>query len=199
MKTITYDSIDASSVSKEVGVLREIYFAYSENGLCRICFSLDSEEDFVQELTLLYPYCEIVRYREGERAADSRKSMIGRYCTALQDYLAGRLRKFDLPIDLSLLTPFQRLVLEATAEVGYGEVTTYGEIARRIRRPKASRAVGNALSRNPVPIVIPCHRVIASDGTLGGYSTGLSFKQALLALEGTGCPRSGCASGYTSC
>ena len=92
--------------------------------------------------------------------------------------------RFDLRLDLSELTPFHRRVLLAAAEVPAGKVVSYGEIARRIGRPAGSRAVGQALGRNPVPIVIPCHRVVAAGGQLGGYTGGLDIKRKLLRLEG---------------
>ena len=103
----------------------------------------------------------------------------------LRAYFAGRRRGFDVRIDLRGVTPFQRRVLEATSEVPPGQVVSYGEIARRIGRPHGSRAVGQALGRNPIPIVIPCHRVVASGGGLGGYTGGLAIKRKLLRLEGT--------------
>ena len=102
----------------------------------------------------------------------------------LRAYFAGERRAFDLEIDLRGLTPFQRSVLRAAAEVPAGQVVSYGEIARRIGRPGGSRAVGQALGRNPVPIVIPCHRVIAAGGRLGGYGGGLAIKRKLLRIEG---------------
>ncbi len=101
-------------------------------------------------------------------------------------YLLGQSSKLELDVDLSSITPFQRRVLEETRKVPRGQVSTYAEIARRIGNPKAVRAVGQALRRNPVPIVVPCHRVIASDGTLGGYGGKLRDKRKieLLRLEG---------------
>ena len=87
-------------------------------------------------------------------------------------------------MDLHVLTPFQRDVLRATAWVPFGRVASYGAIAAAIGRPGASRAVGNALGSNPVPILIPCHRIIASDGTVGGFTGGTGLKRKLLGLEG---------------
>ena len=101
----------------------------------------------------------------------------------LDQYFAGRRRSFDVDVDLRPLTPFQRRVLTATARVPYGELTTYLEVARRAGNAHASRAAGQAVGANPIPIVVPCHRVVASDGTLGGYSGGLGAKRRLLALE----------------
>ena len=101
----------------------------------------------------------------------------------LQAYFAGRLRKFSVPCDLNLLPPFTRAVLRITSQIPYGDVRTYQWVAKRLGKPGASRAVGNALARNPIPFVIPCHRVVRSDGTPGGFSLGLSWKKKLQGLE----------------
>jgi len=106
-------------------------------------------------------------------------------------YLAGRLRSFSAPCDLSGLPPFTRSVLKVTAGIPYGEVRSYRWVAERLGQPRATRAVGNALARNPVPIIIPCHRVVRSDGGLGGYALGLSWKRKLLDLEGAPHARGG--------
>ena len=101
----------------------------------------------------------------------------------LRDYLSGRPRFFSAPVDLRRLPPFARAVLRAVIRIPYGEVRSYRWLAQRWGKPKASRAVGNALARNPIPILIPCHRVVRSDGSLGGYALGLSWKKKLLELE----------------
>jgi methylated-DNA-[protein]-cysteine S-methyltransferase len=102
----------------------------------------------------------------------------------LAAYLAGDLRAFEVRTDLALATPFQQIVLPRLAQsVHYGERATYGELARRISRPSASRAVGAALGANPLCVVLPCHRVVASSGALTGYAGGLAAKQFLLELE----------------
>ena len=103
-------------------------------------------------------------------------------CTQLREYFAGERQTFDIPLKLDG-TDFQVSVLEALQEIPYGETTSYGEIARRIGRPKAVRAVGAANGRNPIPIVVPCHRVIGSTGDLTGFGGGLDTKEALLRLE----------------
>ena len=104
-------------------------------------------------------------------------------CAQLGEYFAGCRREFDLPL-APRGTPFQLRVWQALRTIPFGVVRTYGDVARAIGQPLAVRAVGQANGRNPLPIVIPCHRVIASDGTLGGYSSGLNVKHRLLALEG---------------
>lgn len=101
----------------------------------------------------------------------------------LGEYFAGRRRRFDVPLRPTG-TPFQLAVLEALRTIPYGETKSYGDIARQIGRPRAVRAVGMANGRNPLPIVIPCHRVIGADGSLTGFGGGLKAKRHLLALEG---------------
>jgi methylated-DNA-[protein]-cysteine S-methyltransferase len=102
----------------------------------------------------------------------------------LDEYFEGRRRTFDLPVDRSLLGPFARRVLGRTARIPYGQVSTYARVAAAAGSPRASRAAGNALARNPIPIVIPCHRVLRTGGALGGYAGGLNRKARLLELEG---------------
>lgn len=101
----------------------------------------------------------------------------------LDEYFAGRRRSFDLTLS-PRGTEFQQRVWRALCAIPYGAVRNYGDIARAIGQPSASRAVGRANGCNPLPIVVPCHRVIASNGTIGGYSGGLAIKHRLLALEG---------------
>jgi methylated-DNA-[protein]-cysteine S-methyltransferase len=102
----------------------------------------------------------------------------------LDEYFAGRRRAFDLTLDLRLLSAFTRRVLTATAEIPYGEVATYKEVATAAGSPRGFRAAGNALGSNPLPIVLPCHRVLHSGGGLGGYTGGLARKRVLLGIEG---------------
>ena len=111
----------------------------------------------------------------------------------LDAYLSGERKAFDLPFDLVLATPFQRIVLGRLPDaVAYGHRTTYSALAKHIERPTASRAVGAALGANPLCVVLPCHRVVASSGALTGYAGGLAAKRYLLALESrTQAPSSG--------
>lgn len=108
----------------------------------------------------------------------------------LERYFAGELRQFSLPL-APAGTPFQQAVWRALEEIPYGETRSYGEIAGQVGRPKASRAVGAANHRNPIPIVIPCHRVIGAGGTLTGYGGGLDRKRLLLDLERQNRPQKG--------
>lgn len=103
----------------------------------------------------------------------------------LLDYLTGRLKSFDLPLDLTGGTTFQRHVWRALQRVPYSKLRSYQWIAARVGGPQYARAVGNAVGANPLPIVIPCHRIVAHDASLGGFSGGLPMKRKLLSLEGT--------------
>ena len=155
-------------------IIGDIWVAVGEEGLVAIDFDI-SEADFVEHVMEKMH----VRLEQDEK-------QIKVVMEQVKDYLEGKLEKLNLKIDLHGVSPFQRFVLQAAREVPRGQVATYAEIAKRIGKPKAFRAVGQALRRNPIPIVIPCHRVIASDGTLGGYGgkMGSQRKITLLRLEG---------------
>src|SRR5262249_9056140 len=120
---------------------------------------------------------------------EARRAPFGDVIRQLDAYFRGTLRRFDLPL-APAGTPFQQAVWAALREIPYGQTVSYGELARLVGQPGAGRAVGAANGRNPIPIVIPCHRVIGADGRLTGYGGGLSVKAALLALEqrGSGAP-----------
>jgi O-6-methylguanine DNA methyltransferase len=152
--------------------LGALYVAAGPEGLCRLDFGI-SEADFLARLN---PHARIKR----DPAA------LAPVVAQLQAYFTEERTLFELRLDLQALTPFQQSVLQAAQRIPAGTVQTYGQVARAIGKPRASRAVGQALGRNPVPIVIPCHRVVASDGGLGGYSGGggLDSKRWLLRLEG---------------
>jgi len=152
--------------------LGTLFVAVSRRGLCAVDFGR-SEREFFARLDPL------ARLEKNPRAVQHAKEQ-------LRAYFAGNRFDFTLPVDLSSLTPFQRGVLDTTCRIAPGDVWTYHRVAKELGRPKSSRPVGQALAHNPVPIVIPCHRVIASDGSLGGYSggSGLKAKRWLLQLEG---------------
>lgn len=105
----------------------------------------------------------------------------------IRDFLAGKLHEFDLPLDVRA-TPFQQSVYEALLAIPYGETRSYADVARSIGQPTAVRAVGSANGANPIPLVVPCHRVVQSGGKLGGYGGGLRLKKRLLAMERAAAP-----------
>lgn len=152
------------------------FLAATRHGLARLSWTGEHDAgSFRRHLEESFPERPVVR--GGGRLAEARREV--------EEYFEGRRSSFDFPVDLTVLSDFERQVLGTLwEEVSFGEVIPYAELARRIGRPRAARAVGNALGRNPVAIVIPCHRVIRSDGSLGGYMGGLRFKRHLLALEG---------------
>lgn len=151
-----------------------IYVATGLHGLVSVDFGVTQEE-----------FLTNVRKHTGGEARRS-PEQVARCSREIREYLEGDRTDLDIEVDLSAVTPFQRSVLEEATRVPRGQVATYGEIAQRIGQPKASRAVGQALRRNPVPIVVPCHRVVSSDGTLGGYGGKLGSRRKieLLRLEG---------------
>ena len=124
--------------------------------------------------------------RKLNRSIEPNAKKIVPYARELQEYLNGKRSAFTIPIDWSLFRPFQREALQAVFRIPYGETCTYHDIALEIGRPNASRAVGRANATNPMPIIIPCHRVIGRDGKLHGYGggEGLKTKEWLLRLEG---------------
>lgn len=119
-------------------------------------------------------------------AALHNESELSQYAAnQLELYFQGRLQHFELPLDMSEMTTFRQQVLQLTSQIPYGTTTTYGALARALGAPAAARAVGGALAANPIPVVIPCHRVVASTGALTGFSAegGILMKKLLLSLE----------------
>lgn len=154
--------------------LSPVYLAMGSDGLVMIELG-GSEKEFISSIKHLAE-APARRDREATRTSTDQ----------IRAYLKGERQAIDLPIDWSILSTFQRVVLQVTCNVPFGSVTTYGAIAQQIGKPDAARAVGQALSHNPIPLAIPCHRVLAIDGSLRGYggAGGLKTKQALLELEG---------------
>jgi methylated-DNA-[protein]-cysteine S-methyltransferase len=146
--------------------------AMGDRGLLGISFERSTAR-FVADLTRRHA-ARVVR--DDDRLAGVRRQLVS--------YFRGVRTQFDLPVDLRTVSPFQRRVLAAARRIPQGRVISYGDLARRIGQPGASRAVGQALGHNPVPIVIPCHRIVAGGGGLGGYTGGTRIKEKLLAIEG---------------
>src|ERR1041384_2035103 len=144
-------------------------------GIDAVVLPKPSRQAVVSELRL-----SVAELREGQVSSRLRKAQI-----QLTDYLAGTRRSFDLPLDLSRGTSFQRKVWQTLRRVSYGRLRSYRWVAVRVGGREYARAVGNAVAANPLPIVIPCHRIVAHDASLGGVSGGLFTKRKLLTLEGT--------------
>ena len=136
---------------------------------------LMGEGDYLTALTLPNQPVPLIAPREAPVLREAKKQ--------LEAYFAGKLRSFDVPLRLEG-TPFRLRVWEELQKIPYGQVISYGELARRVGQPNAARAVGGANHHNPISIIVPCHRVIAAGGALGGYGGGLELKRALLKLEG---------------
>jgi methylated-DNA-[protein]-cysteine S-methyltransferase len=159
-----------ATLDSPVGVL---LLATTPKGLVRVAYLDDDDPDAA--LT------DLARRVSPRVLAAPRKLDTPR--RALDEYFAGRRDHFELDLDWQLMTPFGQRVLEATAAIPYGSVSSYGEVAARAGSPRGSRAAGNALGANPLPIVLPCHRVVHAGGGLGGYTGGVARKQTLLAIE----------------
>ena len=154
--------------------LGELLVAVTPRGLVRVSYEGEPRDDVLAELS---DEVSPRLLRAPERTDAVRRE--------LEAYFAGRHRSFETAIDWSLVHGFAVGVLRATARVPFGQVTTYGSVAAEAGSPRAARAAGNALGSNPIPIVVPCHRVLHAGGGLGGYSGGLDRKRYLLELEGT--------------
>lgn len=151
-------------------LLGQLVILASEEGVCRLDFSGDVER--------------LLAKLEPKARAEQGGSIMKMVKEQFRAYFAGDQKGFNLPLDYRYITPFQRTVLAVAANIPAGGVLTYHQVAKMLKQPKASRAVGQALARNPIPIILPCHRVIASDGSLRGYAGGLERKRKLLTLEG---------------
>ncbi len=124
----------------------------------------------------------------GARLEAGSSALITRAFKELEAYATGRRRRFTVAVDLGALPVFTTRVLTTLHRLGYGALTSYAKLAHASGSPRAARAVGQAVGRNPLPVIIPCHRVIAADGTIGGFGLGLQTKRALLAIEGLRVP-----------
>lgn len=149
-----------------------LLIAATERGIVRVAYAIEDHDAVLESLA--------------ERVSPRILRAPGRLDAAageLDEYFAGRRTSFDLPLDLSLSKGFRREVLEHLRAIAYGRTETYTEVAVAAGSPRAVRAVGSACATNPLPVIVPCHRVLRSDGSLGGYLGGLDAKRALLDLE----------------
>ena len=193
LATAADDELDATAVRRARALLRSafdraghpairfgrfqtpvgfLFVGATDKGVCDVTFGQSSERRYRERLLRRSP--EVRRDDAG----------LAKVSDELKAYFVGALTRFSLSVDLRQVTPFTARVLRETRKIRFGQVMSYGELAARVGSPGASRAVGGALSRNPVPIIIPCHRVIAQGGRLGGFTGGLPTKRILLGLEG---------------
>jgi methylated-DNA-[protein]-cysteine S-methyltransferase len=151
-----------------------LLLAATEEGLVRVAFAAEDHDRVLSDLAALVSPRILQSPRRTDVAARQ-----------LDEYFAGRRRVFDLSLDLRLVSGFRRTVIAHLPDIAYGSTLTYAAVARAAGNPAAVRAVGSACSHNPIPLVVPCHRVVRSDGTIGQYLGGTATKAALLAMEAT--------------
>lgn len=166
-----HDLLDVAyrTVDTPVGPL---LLAATGKGLVRVAFESEGFDTVLQNLAAKVS----PRLLEAPRRMDV-------VAVELEEYFAGRRHAFDVPLDFALSSGFRQVVQRSLPHIGYGRTRSYKEVAEQIGNPKAVRAVGTACATNPLPVVVPCHRVLRTDGTLGGYIGGLDAKTALLTLE----------------
>ena len=162
------------SYAFEPSPVGDLLVAVTPRGLIRLAYNADEHADEILE--------ELAR-RVSPRVVEAPAALDG-VRRELDDYFEGKRTRFDIPVDWRLHDGFSRRVLRATARIPFGKVLTYAEVAAKAGSPRAYRAAGNALGSNRMPIVVPCHRVVASGGKIGGYTGGLERKEYLLELEG---------------
>jgi methylated-DNA-[protein]-cysteine S-methyltransferase len=161
---VAYTTIDSP-----VGAL---LLAATPHGLVRVAYAVEDHDRVLDTLS----HRISARVLRAPRRLDAA-------ARELDEYFSGRRQVFDLPLDLSLSAGFRQLVQRHLPEIGYGQTRTYGQVAALVGNPRAVRAVGTACATNPLPVVVPCHRVLRADGAVGGYIGGTATKQALLQLE----------------
>lgn len=167
--------MDAATATRMTTNWGPLYLAATAHGLCLVTFRADPAPAELRYLA-----------RQGIAAPEPGSApVLTEAVRQLEEYFAGQRRTFELPLDLRG-TPFQRAVWEALQRIPFGESRTYSGLAKSLGRPRAARAVGQAVGANPVSIIVPCHRVLGQNGSLTGYGGGLERKVALLWLEGLG-------------
>ena len=146
---------------------------------CLIALDWQTQK-ILQQLTAQAHY---IQSKDLADSVDDDAKVLRNTISQLDEYINGQRQVFDIPLDLSTGTPFQQKVWEALLKIPYGKTISYAQLANHIGQPTACRAVANANGKNPISLIIPCHRVIASDGKLGGYTGGIEIKQTLLDIE----------------
>jgi O-6-methylguanine DNA methyltransferase len=174
MRVRSRESVESEAIISVNG--QRILLAVTGEGLSRLVpprglADALSREDGPVDITII------------ENASGEHGEVVEETATFLEAFLSGNRPESSPPVDLAGLTPFTARVLAAAGEIPWGEVRSYGWLAERVGSPGGARAVGQALGRNPVPLLVPCHRVLRSDGSLGGFGLGPGFKEWLLALE----------------
>jgi len=147
----------------------KVYAASTEQGVCQIMFASNLK------------HSDLLKNKVQKKSSEYKNLQL--LFEEIKSFVSGRLTEFKSPIDLSDQTVFTRKVLNCCLKIPFGKYMSYGELATKIKKPTAARAVGQAMGRNPVPLLIPCHRVLASGDKLGGFSAGLDLKRKLLQLE----------------
>jgi len=153
----------------------ELLLAATRRGLVKVSFDVEDPDATLERLAA-----------EISPRVLERPARLDEARRELDEYFAGRRREFELSLDWRLSAGFRRRVLRATARIPFGETSTYGDVAAAAGSPRGYRAAGTALGANPLPIVVPCHRVLRTGGALGGYGGGLEMKEELLRIEGAG-------------
>lgn len=148
-----------------------IYLASSTQGAAATSLSLTDDRDCSEYFREIFPLYKITK----------NEKINGPLIGAIKDSLAGKPLSTELPLDINC-TPFQRMVLNKIAQIPFGQTRTYGDVARMAGRPKGARAIGQVMNKNPLPLLFPCHRVVAADG-IGGFRSGIELKKYLLKME----------------
>lgn len=164
---------DITIATARIPRLGQVLAAVNDHGLCGLALP-----DWNDHELQLGPW-----EKSSHVARPGKHPLLDRTFAELKQYAAGKLTRFTVPLDLAPLPDFTRRVLMVLMKLGHGKLLSYGELAARAGSPRAARAVGGAVGRNPIPVIVPCHRVVAANG-IGGFGLGLACKRALLAIEG---------------
>jgi methylated-DNA-[protein]-cysteine S-methyltransferase len=167
-ETVFFDFIPRTPVGS-------VLIGATRTGLCALTFGRISKSSTHRILERMFP----------SAAIEYNPTKLRRYRREIEGYFHGTVKRFTVPVDLrEIRSPFRRSVLIACMKIPFGRTATYGALAARAGSPRAARAVGGAMAANPIPIVVPCHRVVASQGKIGGYTGGIGYKKLLLSHEG---------------